>query len=180
MEVNSNEFCYLSTSESFLGWLYRNCSEMHSELVEHLKKSLGCSANRKKMLAILGEIKKDTKLSESLAEFIRSHYPHIITEDDPGKSQPSAQNKMNRHSVFSHYDPTLNSFPRRLIIIERHESELRRDVLDFCARQGYCDHVIVEDRAYIEYLPPEHAVLREKIPAKNWQVSIYKRANGLK
>jgi hypothetical protein len=176
MKINSGEFCYLSTSETFLGWLYQYAPEMHTGLIKHLQQSKGCRSNRDKMMDIFGKIQKDRPLAESLAQFIQDHFPQLITGNNV---ESASSNLLNRHNVFSHYDPSLTSFPRRIILEHRPESDIQRDILTFCARQGYCEHIIVEDRAYIEYLLPEHAILQDKIPSRNWEVRAYKRANGL-
>lgn len=178
MKVNSNEFCYLSTSESFLSWLYRSAPSLHKALIEHLQKGLGCNENRKKMLEILNDVQKEDTLAQSLAQFLREYYPQIILEDDQDV-EIGADVISNKHRVFKHYDPILNTYPRRLIIIERPDADIKRDVLSFCSQQGYCEHLIIEDRAYIEYLPPEHLALKDDIPEKNWEIKEYKRANKI-
>lgn len=180
MKINSSEFCYLSTSETFLGWLYRSSPILHGELIDHLKKSAGCAANRKKMLAILKSIQKDRHLAESLSNFIRDHFPQMIEEDSDADKVSESRKIMNVHNVFAHYDPSLNTFPRKLIITERSGTPLSRDVLSMGSRYGYYEHLIIEDRAYIEYLSQEHMGIKDDIPEKNWEIRAYKRANNLK
>lgn len=178
MDIDSNQFCYLSTSESFLGWLYRYAPALHTQLIQHLKQGKGCASNRQKMLDILSQIKKEEKLSLQLASFIQENYPHLIKNDDQ-QSFRHVADRLNRHNVFGYYDPSLNTFPRRLILTQQPDTGLERDVLDFCSQHGYCEHLILEDRAYIEYLPPEYIQLKDQIPEENWEIRAYRRANHL-
>lgn len=171
MKINSDEFCYLSQSTSFLSWLHATNEKLYSGLIEHLKKAAGCKSNKQKMLETLQEIRKHRDQVKLLEQFLRRHYPGIIISDTAAPASPN----LNKHKVFEHYDPGLVTYPRRLIVLASDVGDLEVTVLDFCAQQAHCEHIIIEDRAYIEFLPAEHLSLISKIPDKNWMIRRYKR-----
>ena len=168
MKINPKEFCYLSQSEVFLDWLYSISPPLHSGLVEHLRKALGCGSNKQAMLNLLKQITQNSIWVASLGNFLRDNFPAIIIEDDV--------QVINKHGVFDYYDPTLSTYPRRFSIVD--EGNLKEAVLNFCAKQGYCDYAIVDDRAYIEYLPPDLMGIKGSIPMQNWQVKRYLAQHG--
>ena len=169
MKINPKEFCYLSQSEVFLDWLYSISPPLHAGLVDHLKKGLGCGSNKQAMLNLLKTITENSIWVSSISNFLRDNFPAIIVEDDI--------KIINKHGVFDYYDPMLATYPRRMIILDE-SGNLKEAVLSFCAKHGYCDYVIVEDRAYIEYLPQELLSIKNDIPSQNWQVKIYKAKNA--
>lgn len=127
------------------------------------------------MAEILHEVSKSRGKLESLTEFLRKHFPQCLTDPLQAKNT----NDLNKHKLFDFYDPSLRTYPRRLILLQSEEGDLRRAILMFCARQSHCEHVVLGDRAYIEYLPPEAAALRPRIADNSWQVLRYKRQHGL-
>ena len=166
MKINPKEFCHLSQSEVFLDWLYSISPVMHTKLVEHISKGLGCNANKQAMLNLLQAITNNSAWDQSLGAFLRKHFPAIIVEDDKDQLR-------NKHGVFDYYDPSLVTFPRRLIFLVSEVGDLQKSVLDFCAKQAHCDYAVVDDRVYIEYLPPELAAIKSEIPASNWHIKRY-------
>lgn len=162
MLVNTGHFCALSTNPQFLGWLQKFASDVYTSLVEHGRKSSGCSANTQKMLWVLDTISKRPGGEDSLALFLRDKFPHVIVV-------PKAAIKQS--IVFDHYDPTLLTIPRRLILDS--EDAARR----FLADKPVGEYVVVEERAYIEYLPIELAGLLSQIPAENWRVRAWRAAH---
>ena len=174
MKIDASQFCYLSTSEVFLSWLSRLDKSLYDELVEHLREGKGCGSNRSKMMHILRSLQKNGK-SDQLVGFLRDNYPSIL-KDDPRQSKRDYES-LNAHGVFEHYDPTLATFPMRLIITEGDtgHTSLSKAVLSFCAQQARCDHIFIDDRVYIEYITPEYANVIDRIPEKNWAIARYKR-----
>lgn len=177
MKIKTNEFCHLSSVPAFQSWLYAMDAGLHKSLKDHLREGKGCASNRAKMISILNELLKTPDSSKKLQTFLLTQFPHMI-EHKPVQDPPQVKNK---HKVFEHYDPNLNTIPRRKIITRIEAAEAGTDldtfVVDFCSRQSMFKKVIVDDRAYIEYLPPELDYLRDDIPEKNWQVPRYNSAN---
>jgi len=173
MIVNPSQFCALSTSDVFLRWLYDVDKKIHIDLIEHLRGGNGCKSNRNKMVQILKDL-QNKGWEDRLTTFLRRNYPSVLKSEIVDD-----YNSLNIHGVFEYYDPTLATFPRRLIITDADTGHitLKSAVINFCAQQAYCDHIFLDDRAYIEYLPPEFATLKDQIPAKNWQVVLYRRKN---
>jgi len=176
MKIDSGQFCQLSTSDSFIRWLYETDEPLYMDLVTHLREGRGCGANREKMKQILTTILEGPNKGK-LEDFLRNHYPGIIKGEVVDHTPPDFDfNTLNVHGVFEHYDPTLNAFPRRLIITDADvgHAHLSKAVDDFCAQQAHCEFVYLDVRAYIEYLPPEHAGFKDKVPERNWAVVRYR------
>jgi len=174
MKINPNEFCYLAQSESFLVWLRGADAKLHTDLVDHLKGGFGCTSNKAKMLEVLRALIRDSRAVVLLERFLRQNFPAMIIDDI--KATPPTKQVPNKHRVFTYYDPTLATFPKRIIFVG---PDLLKRIRDFCAAQFYCEHVIIEDHAYIEYIPNESAVLKSSIPDKNWQIRQFKKRSRI-
>ncbi len=177
MKIKTNEFCHLSSVPAFQSWLFAMDAGLHTSLKNHLRQGKGCAANRAKMIEILSKLLESPDSSKKLQIFLSSQFPHMI-ERSVVQDPPNLKNK---HKVFEHYDPSLNTIPRRRIITKIEAAEAGADfntfVNDFCSLQVVAKHIIIDDRAYIEYLPPELDYLRDEIPEKNWQVPRYNSVN---
>lgn len=173
--IKPGEFCALSTTPQFHKWLKDTDDSLYNNLIDHLKLAKGCNANAQKMIELVTILWKSEKHRISLLAFLRANYPLVLVE-------PADYSSQNYHNVFVHYDPTLNTIPRRKILTVSDAAISRRPlsvlVDEFCGRQAYCDYVEIDDRVYIEYLPPELGHLVEEIPKKNWQVATYRTNIG--
>jgi hypothetical protein len=180
MKINSREFCNLSGDARFQKWLYRIKHDLYRVLMDHLHKGEGCSSNKAKMVEILKVMLADRILSQQLKDFLRSAYPHIISDGGPPKVAVNYVTH-NKHNVFQHYDPTLATFPRRLIItvVDARQSNKSLDAMvrQFCQMQAISEHIIIDDYAYIEYLPMEYTDIKDQVPEKNWQIRLYRTRN---
>ena len=173
--IRTKEFCYLATSPVWLGWLQKNHKDLYNELIDHLNNRSKCSANRKKMKEILARIGKNKQQTKQLISFLRKYFPYIVEQDREVASETSQE--ANRHNVFSHYDPSLLTYPRR-VIISKPNADLESEAREWCKNQAFCDFIVVDDRVYIEYLPPGQGMLRDRIPKSNWEIESYRRRNG--
>jgi len=176
-KINSNEFCYLAKSELFLTWLKNLDSAMHTDLISFLMSGKGCSENRTKMYDLLQAITRNRQWALALESFLMQNFPAMIIDDSRDiKTSTRTKEVENKHNVFSYYDPSLATFPRRIIF---YSDDLQKDVRDFCARQFYCEWIIIEDRAYIEYIPHDAAAYKSEIPEKNWQIRAFKKKSTI-
>jgi hypothetical protein len=172
-KINSNEFCYLAKSELFLTWLKNLDRDLHDNLIEFLKQAKGCSANKAKMFEVLKAITTNRKWVIALESFLMKNFPAIIIDDMKSFEQKRVSKEIeNKHKVFTYYDPVLVTFPRRIIFSG---GDLQKSVQDFCIKQFYSEWIIIDDRAYIEYLQPDVATYKPNIPEKNWQIRAYKK-----
>jgi hypothetical protein len=130
------------------------------------------------MLQILNSIQKDSTLSVELLDFLKDKYPQLLRT--ASYSMAPSHKFLNTDKVFTHYDPDLNTFPRRMIITEKTGGDISDDVSKFCADKLNCETLVIEDRAYIEYLLPEHIKFKDAVPEKNWEIIKYKKANDIK
>ena len=179
-KINSNEFCYLAKSELFLTWLKNLNVDLHTDLVRFLMSGQGCAENRAKMYEVLQIIVKNRQWAISLESFLSKHFPAIITDDAkmaaPAPRRLASKEVENKHKVFTYYDPALATFPRRIIFSG---NGLQKKVTDFCARQFYSEWIIVEDRAYVEYIQPGASTQKSDIPEKNWQIRAFKKKSSI-
>jgi len=170
MKINTNEFCALSTVPSFQSWLYSTDATLATELLDHLKKSLGCAANKQKMTKILSVIQSNGVSNASLLKYLNANFPSIIIND----TLPVR----NKHGVFPYFDSALVTIPRRVILTNldaaRSSKSLQELVESFCAIHAKCEHVIVEDHAYIEYIPRDLSHILNIVPETSWHVKNFK------
>jgi hypothetical protein len=90
---------------------------MYRDLLDHLRQGKGCGENRRKMTEILNKMLKNPGMEKNLYDFLRANFPNIINET--GKTRVEANYELSDHDeVFDHYDPTLITFPRRLILTD--------------------------------------------------------------
>lgn len=170
MIIDSQQFCALSTSAPWLNWLKHNHIEFFEDLMEHHKSGKSCAANRVKMTEILDYILKDQSNTDALIKFLQENYPYTIKSD-----AIEVNESKNRHNVFDVYDPALLTFPRRMIM-----DNVNKDIVDnWCADKGFCDYIILDGVAYIEYLTQSQMHLKDQIPASYWQVAVYRKKNKL-
>lgn len=162
MNIKVEQFCSLATSPSWQAWLYRFDSVLYKSFITRLQSSKGCNQNREIMKSTLSELNK-LNANDSLEIFLRKHYPHMIEE------------RKKSNLVFKNYNPTLLTFPRRMIISG---DDIERKVLDFVSDKIKYDFIVVDGIAYVEYLTTDDKNIVGRLPASSWQVRRYKSENG--
>lgn len=157
--INVAYFCTLSSNTGFLRWLSETNRGLYDNLTEFLKTSKGCKANTDKMLEVLGALTTTQGGENRLFVFLRENFPQALAK---------AQEQPRDVPVFGFYDPTLVTLPRRMVLRSVREAEA------FLAMQAVGEFVIVDGRAYVEYLPAELVHLVGSIPDHNWLVRVWK------
>lgn len=176
MNIKADQFCGLSTSPTWQAWLYKFSPELYSELATHLRTSKGCGANRDKMMDLMAKIRTMPTGPDSLLGFLQTSYPHMI-DKSPAITATEPARPSGASVPFEHYDPKLLTFPRRLVLGDTDLPALHRKVRSFLSDKVRSDWAIVGNRAYIEFVPSEHARIAANIPEKNWLVTKWKREN---
>lgn len=171
MNVKVEQFCSLATSPSWQAWLYHHSNIIYKEFIRRLQGSRNCTENRELMKDILKSIDEDGG-AESLEDFLKSHYPHMLQ----GNSLHIERVSEDKHGVFPGYSPGILTYPHR-VIFEGNPEKLEKRVKNFITKKGHADHIILGNRAYIEYLENSESDLVGKIPEKNWQIAIYRKDN---
>jgi hypothetical protein len=181
MNINMRHFCTLATSPEWQTWLYNYSKEYYKDLIDHLRTSSGCGSNSAKMTEILNKIKNGSG-GPKLESFLTQTFPQVLNKPKCGakgirKSTvvESAQ-KMDLHDVFEYYNPSLVTYPRRLIMAGL---DLEKKISDFLRNKSIYEHIVIEDRVYIEYLNPEENNLAKDIPEHNWQIKKYRTKNNI-
>lgn len=132
---------------------------MYDDLRTHAASNSGCKANSEKMISILGTITKSSGGEARLLGFLREKFPQAIVHH---------QATVKEVPIFGFYDPTLLTLPRRIIMSTQKQAEA------FLARQAVGEFVVVDGKAYVEYLPLELLYLVAAIPDGNWLVRVWK------
>ena len=175
--INQDQFCTLANSEKFRDWLKDASTELHDDLLAHLKKGFGCKANREKMKQIFDRIRVDEEKYRALESWIKEVFPGLL-DIDPNKVLRISGTAEDVHGVLPDYNPSLRTIPRRVIISIHDAMRNRMDLVNFiaafCVRQAYCDYMLTSDRAYVEYLPPSLEKVVDQIPSKNWCIPAFR------
>lgn len=170
MKIKSKEFCYLSTSPSFLRWLDDNSRQLYLELSKHHETNDSCAENKKIMYGILKEITKDKSLAKNLVLFLQSNYPYIIESDSSPSKTIRGDDSTIVSKVFGLFDPSILTFPRRAVV---------DDLAVFISDKPIYDYVEVDGKFHVEYLIGNDQKLYESIPESNWLTRQYKKSNIL-
>jgi len=116
--------------------------------------------------------------SERLALFLRKNFPQMIKSGTTATQKQDDSEHLNSHGVFDSYVPGILTYPRRIIFVGP-KRELIREVRQFCLDKPVSDSIIVEDRAYVEYLDSTDLHLQDAIPLKNWQIAAYRNKHSV-
>lgn len=169
--IKTKEFCALSSKPALHDWLKLNYPDLHKDLVTHLRSSRSCTENREKMIEILGVIGKTSDGNNTLVSFLSEKFPYVIDIESQRKSTIVKEFS----PVFSgHVDGAL-TFPHRLVMRNTDRATLEIDVAGFCEGHIQCEYIIVNNNAYIEYIPSNYASLCDSIPDSNWMVKAYRK-----
>jgi hypothetical protein len=171
IKVKVGQFCSLATSPSWQTWLYHNHTELYRKFVRQLQESKGCNQNRSIMAEVLQEIDKVD--SDGLIDFLQKHYPHVLDGQPVPSQQREDAEALEHDGVFSHYNPSILTYPRRQIFVGP-PGILRRKAKTFLADKLKSDFIVIGERLYIEYLDQGDSEIADQIPMKNWMISQYR------
>jgi hypothetical protein len=155
----------LATAQPWLAWLRTFSAPLYEELIKHMRDKPGCKHNREKMLDILKKISLTPGGTVKLEQFLRQSFPNVL-KDDPGNLP--VRDLIGEVPVFGHYDPSLMTIPRRIILVNKDQAALLNLIQKFMVDKAEGDYVVVGSRAYVEYLPQDLEYLKTQIPAQNW------------
>lgn len=175
MRLKVDQFCTLATSPSWQAWLYQFDSSMYKHFVAKLQSSKGCSHNKDLMINLLRQIEA-VNGTDRLYSFISKNYAHMIIDD--GQSEEVPVKSSNTQQIFDYYNPQLLTYPRR-IIFEGDERSLRKKINEFVLDKIKYDSIIQNGKGYVEYLTQEDRSILNQVPAKNWQIAVYRLKNNL-
>jgi hypothetical protein len=154
------------------------------------RKPTGCKGNREVMLQIHAGLYAKNK-GDEFEKFIRNNYPHIIEDaalvnqiketaaettvpDISFDMRVIADDKnLNKHGVFPSYNPDILMFPHRHIIVGDNNT-LTQAINEFSKGKHILDWIVVDDRAYIEWLSDKYISILEQIPEHQFQIRRYK------
>jgi hypothetical protein len=183
VKIRVDQFCNLSTDAKWQAWLWYFDQAMYQDLATHLRTSKGCGQNREFMIKLMGRVNGVIGGQEKLLEFLQQNYPHMVESvtpveaSEPVRYQRPVMAPAQVSPPFERYDPRMLSFPRRNVLQSSDLSELNRRVRAFVSDKVRSDWVIIGDKAYIEFVPSEHAGVAANIPDKSWLVTKWKREN---
>lgn len=166
MKILVEKFCSISTSPAWQSWLYNFDRNLHSWYIQRMRESTGCDSNRNLMVEALEEVQK--RDSSSLIAFLRSNFPQVLLEEN---HKPQS---LDRHGIFPEYSPGILTYPRRTILVGS-RGKLNRMLREFLNDKPVHDSVILDDRAYIEYLEVSDMHLKDAIPEESWLIKNHRR-----
>lgn len=173
MRIKSEQFCAIATSPSWQAWLYNYNSALYKQFIDKLTTSTGCTKNREIMLSVLDQIGLMGG-TDSLTEFLTKNYPHVI--DNSGQSVTTATFGPSTGGLFVGYKPGILTYPRRVIITG---GDVAAKANEFVADKFQSDVIIVDGKAYIEYLTVDDKDIASQINPTKWQIAAYRaRQNG--
>lgn len=161
MKIRVERFCSLATAKDWQTWLFNYNKELYATFINKLRQARGCGDNRRLMHEILAIIDKDGHGVE-LGDFLRSHYPYMISEDDVDKVLPSDVSELDRL-----FGSGILTYPKRKIIFGK-KDKLIKTVRQFLSDKPNYEFMVADDKAYVEYLDKGEEHLVDKIPAGNW------------
>lgn len=200
VRVKLDQFCALSSSAKWQAWLFRYDVALYNELADHLRSGRGgCKGNRDKMIELIGKIDSSPGGSLQLETFLAQEYPFILEKSTDlapvvqsvprpvvqsiprpvVQSVPASVISVSRSVPFELRDRHVLTFPHRRIFEGRDSVALHREVIEFLRDKARADYVLIGDRAYVEYVPKEHAGIAYKIPIKNWLVTKWKNDGAI-
>ena len=182
MRIRIEQFCNLSTNNTFQRWLWAYDPDLYKELTNHLKVSKGCGSNREKMTVLIGKIEARPGGRNAVIEFLRTNFPAMLDQDNIHES--SISDKQIESTVIPSDVPFLFNgvqltFPRRIILHHPNLGVLQENLKNFIKDKLRIEYIIIGNKAYIEYVPVSHARVLNQIPEVNWQVPKFKRSHGL-
>lgn len=164
-----DKFCSLSTSPSWSAWLYHFDAGLFRKFRVQLQEARGCTQNREIMVALLKEIEQRESGTERVYDFLNKHYPHMLVKD--GQPQAERDPEVVGGPVFGYFNPDLLTYPRRVILEGGSERELTRRAKEFLIDKIKGDFVVVDGRAYLEFLSRVDVAVVDQVPAKNWMIA---------
>lgn len=175
--IRVESFCALSGNSQWQNWLYKYDITLYNELIAHLRVSRGCGHNREKMIDLMGKIEARPGGRDVIVEFLRANFPSML--DYAGapvsKPAPSAVPGVQLPQVPFEWNGNSLTFPKRAVLDNPDPAALRAEVDRLVSDKLRYDFVILQDKAYVEYVPANHAKILDQIPVSNWKVSLFKR-----
>ena len=167
MKLVLSQLCNLSISKSWHNWLYDFDKNIYTNFIQLMRESKNCSDNKKAMLIIVNKIKEGQDAA-MFYEYLHLNHPLAITGHKFDK-------EVNR--VFEDYDPNIKTYPKRVIMSNNNKKALLNRVKSFARNKICCDYIIIDDKAYIEYLDNDELDIIDNIPNKNWLIAAYRKNN---
>lgn len=193
LKLKISTFCHLVYSKPFLQWLSGIDTDLHKLLID--RKPTGCKGNREIMLKVHAELYARNK-GDEFEVFIKERYPHVIDNNDlvkhtkkqaraviPPPTPVIEQTKqvfandpnLNKHGIFPAYNPQVLMFPHRRIIAGQ-PNTLQSAIEEFSKKKQILDWIIIEDRAYVEWISAKYVGILDKIPEHQYCIRKYKQS----
>lgn len=169
-KVKVDKFCGLSTSPSWQAWLIHTDISLYRKFRLRLQESRGCNQNRDIMVELLKELEQIPGATEKLFEFLKKHYPYMIVDESVAPSA-SPIPVTDAGPIFPHFNASILTYPRRQVF---EGPNLQKRLQEFLLDKIKSDSVIVDGKAYVEYLERGDAALVDKVPQKNWQIAAWR------
>ena len=188
-KIRINEFCGISRNKIWQDWLLTKAPDLHKSLMDILSEAVGgCKKNTAAMVDIYNTLVRRGN-EYDLTTFLMKEFPVALEEiqnnaykaDNQVKNvDPEAYKDLqgpNKHKIFKSYNPSILSFPQRIIIIDPNLQNLNRRIRNFIKDKIDPDFLIIEDRAYIEYFMPKYKQEASKFPSEMRELRQWRNKN---
>lgn len=181
--IRKSQFCTLSKEQKWQSWLQSVSQDLYDDLMNHLKISSSCGSNQAKMIDIQKGLEK-RGLMNQMVSFLKKEYPTVIEQiiETNQKIQNKSHNIITKSvgtDVFQYYNPSLLTFPQKMIIENENIDELQSEVNEFCMDKIGCDYIIIGNKAFIEYFKRKYQKEYKEISIKQREIYKYRMKNGL-
>jgi hypothetical protein len=171
----TDQFCALSTDQTFHKWLEDVDKEVYAGLQVHLKRNPGCRANKEYMKMVRRQLSAND-LNDELIKFLRDYFPTVLKPIiEPRENNKIDLSELNKHGVFRIYRPHILTFPHKYIIVDSDLEQLKKKIVEFIKDKIGTDYIIIEDRVYIEYFEPRFKEEAETVPREVREIWLYKK-----
>ena len=171
MKLRIGQFCSLAASPTFQSWLYKTDIDVYRIYQRQMRSSKGCAENKTVMEETL-QLLRDANKEVELYTFLKAAYPNMI---EGYVSRPT----IAEGDVFPEFNPDILTYPHRIIFEGLKEPYLKRKVQSFLLNKIKSDYIIIDDKAYVEYLSEDDKQVVDQIPLSNWLVSQYRLKNQI-
>ena len=172
MPVDVIKLTSLFDDKRFCGWLHVHFPD-DLEIIYHARKmNLPQPAIQARVITLYNKIHQSDLFGE-FRKFITLNYPHIVADEEvPLTARLMIPASPDPNRIFSSYHPNLLRFPMQIMFKSDSAAELKQVVEMFASRFRHTSKsLIVGNIGYVEYIPPNLARYRDKIPDTNWEIA---------
>jgi hypothetical protein len=153
-------------------WFDKNAGPLYIKIESAIKKNIGDMVVQSAMVDAYESVMQ-SNLSDGFAHHLKTNHPEIIVDEVvkiPSTARIMLDACTDPNNVFRHYNPQILRFPMQIIFMTDDKEMLIGAISDFKRRHPNCEHTIVGEYGYIEYIPEDMLDTLDDIPDENWEI----------